>query len=144
MSWPAPTRKDHEAFCETEGWELVRNARGRTSGAHAVTYQLPLHDGRTLRTRISHPVDASDYGASMWAHILRDQLDVDEQTFWTCAIDGIKPDRGQAEAPPEALPADLAYLLVTRLKLSSAEIAGMSREEAITRMQQHWSERGEP
>jgi len=140
MTWPAPTRRDHSAFCENEGWELVRNARGRTSGHHALTYEFQLHDGRILRTRISHPPDASTYGASIWSHILRDQLDVDEETFWAFARDGIKPDRGQPEAPPAALPADLAHLLVTRLRLSSAEVALMTKEEAIARMNEFWSQ----
>lgn len=142
MTWPAPTRRDHRAFCENEGWELVRDARGRTSGHHALTYEFQLHDDRILRTRISHPPDGSTYGASMWSHILRDQLDVDEETFWECVRDGIKPNRGQPEAPSEALPAELAYLLVTRLHLSSAEIALMSKEEAIARMNEFWSQPG--
>lgn len=142
MKWPAPTRSDHQAFCETEGWELVRNARGKTSGHHAATYELHLPDGRILRTRISHPPDGSTYGANIWGHILRDQLDVDEETFWACARDGIKPNRGELEAPSEALPADLAYLLVTRLHLSSAEVAQMSREEAIARIHEYWSQPG--
>jgi hypothetical protein len=40
------------------------------------------------------------------------------------------------------LPAELAHLLVTRLRLSSAEVAVMSREEAIARMQEFWSKPG--
>ncbi len=142
MTWPASTRSDHQAFCEAEGWELVRNARGKTSGHHAVTYELQLHDGRILRTRISHPPDGSTYGANIWSHILRDQLEVDEETFWQCVQSGAKPNRGEPEAPAEALPADLAHLLVTRLRLSSAEVAVMSREEAIARMQEFWSQPG--
>lgn len=34
---------------------------------------------------------AADVGAGMWAHILHDQLDVDEATFWATARDGVKP-----------------------------------------------------
>jgi hypothetical protein len=142
VTWPAPTRSHHQAFCENEGWEPVRNARGKTSGHHALTYELPLHDGRILRTRISHPPDGSTYGASIWSHILRDQLSVDEETFWACVQQGVKPDRGEAEEPAEALPAELAHLLVTRLHLSSAEIALMTRAEAIARMQEFWSQSG--
>lgn len=59
-----------------------------------MTYELTLHDGRVLRTRISHPVDRTVYGAAMWAHILRDQLDVEEAEFWACVLDGTLPDRG--------------------------------------------------
>jgi hypothetical protein len=142
MTWPAPTRSDHRAFCDNEGWGLVRDARGGTSGHHALTYELRLHDGRILRTRISHPPDGSTYGANIWSHILRDQLDVAEETFWACARDGVKPDRGEPEAPAETLPADLAHLLVTRLHLSNAEIALMSRDEAFARMQEYWRQPG--
>jgi len=143
MTWPAPTRRGHEDFCKTEGWVPVRNVRGKASGHHAVTYELHLNDGRILRTRISYPPDGSTYGANIWSHILRDQLDVDEATFWACARDGKKPARSTPDTTVgDALPAELAHLLVTRLKLTRAEIAEMSREEAITRMQEYWSSPG--
>lgn len=85
MSWPQPSRKDHDAFCRHEEWERVRDAVGR-KGTHHVTYELNLPDGRVLRTRVSRPVDRSDYGPNLWGHILRDQLEVDEATFWACAL----------------------------------------------------------
>lgn len=138
MTWPAPTREDHEAFCKTEGWQPVRDARGKT-GTHHVTYELHLHDGRILRTRISHPVNRDTYGPSIWSHILRDQLDVDQAAFWGCVRGGIKPDRGEPEAPAGALPADLVHLLLTRVRLGEAEVAAMSKDEAIARMQQYWA-----
>jgi hypothetical protein len=138
VTWPAPTRKDHEAFCKIEGWQPVRDATGRT-GTHPVTYELQLHDGRILRTRISHPVNRDSYGQDMWSHILRDQLDVDQAAFWACVQNQIKPDRGIPEPPAEALPADLANLLIHRLHLSEGEVAAMSRDEAIARMQQYWT-----
>lgn len=101
--------------------------------------RLQLHDGRILRTRISHPVNRETYGERRWAHILRDQLGVDQATFWVCVQDGKKPDRGAPEAPPEALAADLVHLLLTRVRLSEVEVAAMSKEEAIARMQRYWA-----
>jgi hypothetical protein len=136
--WPAPTRSDHETFCTTEGWELVRDSRGGT-GTHHVTYELHLHDGRILRTRISHPPDRTTYGKSIWSHILRDQLAVSEDEFWACVQKKVRPDRGEPKVPEETLPADLVHLLITRLGLGEAEIAKMTREDAIARMQKHWS-----
>ena len=138
MTWPAPTREDHEAFCKTEGWQPVRDARGKT-GTHHITYELHLHDGRILRTRISHPVNRDTYGPGIWAHILRDQLDVDLRAFWACVQDKIKPDRGEPETPAGALPADLVHLLLTRVHLSEADVAAMSKNQAIARMQQYWA-----
>ncbi len=139
MTWPQATREDHDRFCRTEGWRPVRNARGRT-GTHHVTYELDLADGRILRTRRSHPVDRSTYGPSIWGHILRDQLQVDEATFWACVQDKVVPDRGTPTPPSEALPADLVHLLIVRVGLDEAEVARMSKEEAVARLQKYWIE----
>lgn len=139
MTWPQPTRKDHDTFCRVEEWRPVRDARGRT-GTHHVTYELALPDGRILRTRISHPVDRSNYGRSMWSHILRDQLQVEEGDFWACVQDGAKPDRGIPAPPAEALPADLVHLLISRVGLDEALVAGMSKDEAVARVQRYWTE----
>jgi hypothetical protein len=138
VTWPAPTREAHDAFCQTEGWRHVRNARGQT-GTHHVTYELELHDGQILRTRISHPVNRDTYGENLWSHILRDQLKVDQQAFWACVQDGKKPDRGAPEPPPETLPADLVHQLLTRVRLSETEVAAMSKDQAIARMQKYWA-----
>jgi hypothetical protein len=139
VTWSQPTRKDHEAFCQVEEWGRVRDARGRT-GTHHVTYELNLIDGRILRTRISHPVDRSSYGRSMWSHILRDQLEVDEPQFWSCVRDGIKPDRGTPEPPAAALPADLVHMLISRVHLDESKLVGMSKVEAVARLQRYWTE----
>jgi hypothetical protein len=139
MSGPAPTRKDHEAFCEAEGWQRVRDARGR-AGTHHVTYELVLPDGRILRTRISHPADRTDYGPSLWSHILRDQLAVSEAEFWACVRNGVKPDRGAPEIPAGAIPADVVRLLISRVGLTESELAVMSKDEAIARLHRYWTE----
>lgn len=139
MSWPQPTRKDHDTFCQVERWRRVRDARGR-SGTHHVTYELELPDGRILRTRISHPVDRSDYGPRLWRHILRDQLEVDDAVFWSCVQDGVKPQRGKPAPPQDALPAELVHLLISRVGLPESEVAAMTRQDAITTVQRYWSD----
>ncbi|MCO1580947.1 cytotoxic translational repressor of toxin-antitoxin stability system [Crossiella sp. SN42] len=138
-SWPQPTRQAHQKFCLVEEWRQVRDARGRT-GTHHVTYELHLVDGRILRTRVSHPVDRSCYGPSIWRHILRDQLDVDEPVFWACARDGVKPARGVPEPPAEALPAELVHLLISQVGLAEAEVAKLGKAEAVARLQRFWTE----
>ena len=116
----------------------MRNARGR-GGTHHVTYELALTDGRVLRTRISHPVDRTDYGRGMWAHLPWDQLQVEEAEFWACVRDGVKPDRGMPAIPAQALPAELVHLLITRVGVAEAEVAAMNRDEAIARLRRFWT-----
>lgn len=139
MTWPQPTRKDHDAFCSTEGGRRVRDARGRT-GTHHVTYEFDLPDGRILRTRVSHPVNRTDYGPSVWRRVLRDQLAVAESEFWGCVRDGVKPHRGLPADQPAAPPAEFAHLLIARVGLDEAEVAQMSKDDAVARLQCYWVE----
>lgn len=139
MSWPAPTRADHDNFCRIEGWARVRDATGRT-GMHHITYELALPDGGILRTRVSHAPNRTSYGARMWAHILRDQLCVDEATFWAAVRDGIPPQRARPDRPADTLPAEVAALLMQRVGLTREQIVALSREEAIERLNRFWAE----
>lgn len=109
---PLGTKKDHDEFCAIEGWALVRNARGGTTRHHR-TWELTLWNGEILRTRVSHPVNGSTYSASLWRHILRDQLRVDDDEFWSCVSDKVKPDRGEpvVPLPKKAVPLFLARQL---------------------------------
>lgn len=139
MSRPQPTREDHEKFCLTEGWGLVRDARGRT-GTHHVGYEFGLPDGSNLRMRISHPVNRTGYGPALWSHILRDQLQVTEEEFWKCVREGVKPDRGMPVVPTRALPVDVVHLLISRVGLDESEVAAMTKEEAVERLNRYWAE----
>lgn len=139
MSRRQPDRESHDRFCRTEDWKRVRDARGRT-GTHHVIYELTLFDGRILRTRISHPVDRTTYGAAMWSHILRDQLMVTDKEFWACVHDKILPSRGLPKPPRESLPADLVHLLLHRVGLSERQLAAMTKDEAVARIQRFWTE----
>ncbi len=42
--------------------------------------------------------------------------------------------------PAEALPADLVHLLLTRVGLTEAEVAAMSKGDAVARVQRYWAE----
>ena len=110
--------------------------------AHHVTYELPLADGRMLRTRISRPVNTETYGPMLWAAVLGPkQLDGTEDAFWDCVRNGVKPPRPSRSVvvPAKALPADLVHQLLTKLHMTEAEVAALTREEAIERMAEFWS-----
>ncbi len=137
---PAPTRADHNRFCEVEGWTPVRRATGEKV-SHHVTFELTLPDGRILRTRVLRPPDKSTYGKEMWEHILRDQLAVSVGEFWTCVRDETEPKRGGRTSTGEPLPLELVHLLRTRLHLSETEIASLSKQDAIERLNRYWQGR---
>jgi hypothetical protein len=109
--FPEPARKDHQDFCLSEGWTQVRNARG--TGGHHVTFELTLPDGRVLRTRISHPPDRQTYGPRLGAHVLRDQLQVSEEEFWTCVQEKKVPQRGRREPIAPPIPAGVVAQLLS-------------------------------
>lgn len=136
----AGTRSDHNTFCQTEKWVLVRDAQGRPV-RHHVTYELPLPDGRILRTRISRPVDKTTYGPALWRSILRDQPDVGEEAFWACVRHKQLPERGgPPAAPPEtSLPTGLVHQLIHVAGVSEHEITTMTLAQALARMNDHWS-----
>jgi hypothetical protein len=134
-SRPQPTRADHQQFVFNVGWQQVPST-------HHETYELDLPDGRVLRTRISRPPNKTTYGARIWAHILRDQLDVTADEFWTCVRDGVTPERSPTdgvEDVDDAIPVDVVKLLVSRVGLTRRDLIGMTREEAIARLNDYWS-----
>lgn len=103
-------------------------------GPHQVNYELPLPDGRILYTRISHPVDRTVHGPSIFGRILRDQLEVSAEEFWDCVTHQVMPDRGQAQQPAEAIPIGVIRILTQEARMSEAEVRAMTKAEAIARV----------
>lgn len=128
MSRPG-SRRQHKRFCDLEGWDEIRNARDHKV-SHHLTFELVLPDGRILRTRVSRPANNDTYGASLWAAILRDQLEVTELAFWECVDNRVVPVRAGAGVPAErGLPAGLVHQLLHTLGLSEQQIAALTREQ---------------
>jgi hypothetical protein len=138
VTWPQPTRADHDWFCTVEGWRPVRDVLGRR-GTRRVIYELALPSGGTLRTCVSHPVDQSEYGPRLWGHILGDELDVSDEEFWACVKDGTLPSRGTPAVQADSLPAQLVSLLIHTVGLSDDEVAAMTKEQAVARLDEFWA-----
>jgi hypothetical protein len=117
--FPPGTREAHDDFCLVEKWQLVRGASGKPVKHHR-TYELSLWDGRILRTRISHPVNKTEYGPRVWTHILKTQLEVDGPTFWACVTHKQLPNRGQPIVRSEAKSIPL-FLLRELMQLGVTE-----------------------
>ena len=135
---PPATRSDHETFCTTEGWIERKRANGKR-GSHHVNYELPLPDGRILYTRISHPVGRTDYGPSIFRHILRDQLQVSADEFWDCVDNQVLPNRGQTQQPAEAIPLGVIRILTQEAHIPEAEVRTMTKAEAVARLAEFYT-----
>lgn len=82
-----------------------------------------------------------DYARSLWAHILRDQLDVTADEFWDCVNHGVLPDRGapQPSAALQAVPLHLVREL-GRLGVPEDEVLGLDPAAAAALLAQRYLE----
>ena len=135
---PPATRADHERFCTTEGWTERKRATGKR-GSHHVNYELALPDGSVLFTRISHPVDRSDYGPAIWGHILRDQLQVSADEFWACVRDQVLPDRSRPAGLDEAIPLGVVRTLTHQARIPEEDVRAMTKAQAIARLAEFYT-----
>lgn len=138
-----PATRDLHRFCEVDGWEVRKTARGKKADDHT-RYRKVLPDGSTLMTKVSHGRKGID-DPDLFAHILRTQLRVTVEQFWAAVDHGTKPDRpgvAPESAPRESIPFDLARNLLTKVGIPQSELARMTNEEAIARWQTYLSSGG--
>lgn len=136
------TFDDLRRFVAHDGWAAEPNlARGRARTGDHRRYRKELADGTILRTKVPHGLQ-DEIGAGLFRHILRDQLRVDEATFWAVV-------RGQGQDPPrpgvppvDRLPAWLVERLLRTAGLGEDEIASMTREEALAAWER-WQSRAQ-
>ena len=121
---------DLKACVEADGWtEEPKLIRQRARAGDHWRYAKRLPDGRLLRTKVSH-TPHQEIGADLFHHILRDQLGIDQATFWAVV-------RGRGTAPdlPAAKPLPIPAWLVQRLLVTAGlledEVARMTADEAL-------------
>jgi hypothetical protein len=81
------------------------------------------------------------YSEELWQTILREQLQVTEEQFWACVIEGTRPEHGIVTKPgsaAETIPANIVHTLQVN-GLTDAEITALGRDGAIKRAQEIWS-----
>lgn len=138
-----PNTQDLHRFCQVDGWEIRKTTGGKKAGDHT-RYTKALADGTVLITKVSHGRKGID-DPDLFAHILRTQLQVTAEQFWAAVDHATKPVRPGAEpepTPKESIPFDLARNLLTKVGVSQAELARMTKEEAVARWQKYLSSGG--
>jgi hypothetical protein len=136
----SPTWGDIQAFLNCDGWRPVKHGSGKKQ-RHQF-YEKLLPDGRLLQTHISHSAGKT-ISPGRFATILRHQLEVSKAEFWEC-IRANRPVNRPVEI--EAAPIEHAdwvvQVLVGELHMSASDLEGLSAEEAITLVHEHWASGG--
>ena len=123
--------RDVRRFCVVDGWQRKADAAGRGVAKHEV-WEKTLNDGTTLRTVIS--TGRGDYAKGMFAAIVKRQLQVTAEVFWTAVDEGrapVRPQAASARPPGEALPLELVHKLLAAGH-SLADLRGLSAEQAAS------------
>lgn len=123
----APTWGDLVRFCTVDQWDPPRQTK------HAV-YTKVLADGTALMTAASRGKDRETIGQGLFHFILRVELQVSEAEFWRAIRTGEPATRPAHPAPAPVPPkpdAGLVFQLRTHLRLTDAQIAPLSKAEAL-------------
>jgi hypothetical protein len=120
---------DLKTYVEQGGWTEERNrSRRRTRTGDHWRYSKEQPGGPTLRTKVSHGV-RDEIGPSLFGHILRDQLRVDEATFWA-VVHGQTAPQAPVEPAPMPVPGWLIQRLIVTVGMSEDELRALSHEDA--------------
>lgn len=134
-----PRWSDLRRFCELDGWE----ERGRTrsgTGDH-FRYRKLLSDGRVLRTKASHGNDEIG-DASLWRHILRDQLELESEDQFREVLRTEKPVVRTHEAVPSPDAPSIPAWVVSGLLSAGVpepDVRALSAEDAQRLLEELWS-----
>jgi hypothetical protein len=140
------TLRDHRAFVEAEGWELVGNRGGH------VNYLLSVGPGAVLYTGVSHGAASTEYfDPGMRSMIVHQQLRVTAAEFWACVNEGKRPERrsdgysvglrGQESASPSPQDPALLRELEREFGEPSADVEGMTDIELRAYLAVLWDRR---
>jgi hypothetical protein len=135
----APTWGDVEDFLLADGWRrLGKGERGGGRDRH-VFYEKVLEEGRVLQTHVSHS-RGKTISPGRFAGMLRHQLEVSRDEFWECIRTRAPVER---PAAVEELQVEheswVVNVLAGELHLTAEQIGALSPEDALRRVNEHWS-----
>ena len=122
------TFDEHRRFCQVDGWQRRADKPGRSVSKHEV-WTRTLPNGDILHTSISK--GRGEYGPGLFTRIVRHQLGVTIDEFWTAVDKGVAPAR-DVTAPPRPQGTMLPLSVVLRLRslgVTEAQMRALSPDE---------------
>jgi hypothetical protein len=135
----SPSWADIEKFLGVDGWrQIPAGERGGRRQSH-IFFEKLLPDGRLLQTHVSHD-RSKKISPGRFGLILREQLEVSRADFWEAIRSGEPVSRPvETEKGPVEHDAWVIAVLVGELHLSAEEIEGLTEEEAVRLVHEHWA-----
>ena len=123
------TWADLRAFLHADEWKQDRN----TGDQH---FEKTLVGGRVLRSKRSLSKGSDAISSDLFKWILRVQLEVSEEAFWTAIRTGQPVQRPSSHLPEPTptLPEWLVGALMREVGISEEDVAKLSRNEAETKL----------
>ncbi|MGH2878597.1 MAG: hypothetical protein ACRDK4_03185 [Solirubrobacteraceae bacterium] len=139
MTPDAPTWAEIERFLKIDGWtRLPAASRGGASQDH-IFYEKLLAGGELLQTHISHS-GSKRPSSGRFAAIVRDQLRVSREDFWTALRNRVPVNRPSAEkATPAEHDAWVLAVLTHDLHMTREQVASLGVDQAREIVLAHWS-----
>lgn len=136
MTAAAPSWGEIEEFLKIDGWRQLPSAGHSTH----VFFEKVLDDGRVLQTHVSHSRDKRP-SPGRFSVILREQIEVSREQFWTALRSGEAVDRpaaAETEHPVEH-EAWVVAVLAGQLHMSADEIEALDRDTARQLVYDFWA-----
>lgn len=143
MTPTSPTWGDVEEFLAADGWRRLAGDERGGKRQTQIFFEKVLEDGRALQTHISHD-RSSRVSPGRFGAILRGQLEVSREEFWTAIRTGEPVQRPVPLDEEEFVEHDawVIQVLVGELHMGVEVIAELSEEEAQARVYEYWSRPG--
>jgi hypothetical protein len=139
MTPDAPTWAEIERFLKIDGWtRLSAASRGGSSQDH-IFYEKLLDNGELLQTHVSHSA-AKRPSSGRFAAILRDQLKVSREDFWSALRSRVPVERpSDGEDAPAEHDAWVVAVLTRDLHMTPEQVASLGVAQARETVLAHWS-----
>jgi hypothetical protein len=145
MTPNSPTWGDVEDFLKSDNWQQISAAQRGGKRQRHIFFEKALPDGRLLQTHISHDRSAT-LSPGRFGAILRNQLEVSRDEFWTAIHSQEEVDRPADidEDTGVEHPLWVVQVLTGVMHMTPDQVENLGTEEAQRLVHEYWATPRDP